>query len=109
MLLGLEDRAPDRVGRHALAIAALRVHDQQRARIEHGFRRLIGDEQPVAQKPDIGGKHTDAVRVMPREIGAHEVIGDFGGLGLVAAHAAGDEMGDGAEGAGLEGKHGRDD
>ena len=45
---------------------------------------------------------------MTGEVGPYEVIGDFGGFGLIAAHPAGNEMGDGAQGARLEGEHGSD-
>ena len=59
------------------------------------------------QQPHIGGQHADAVAVMPGQVGADQVIGDLGGLRLGAAHAGGDQVGDGVERLRRECRHGR--
>ena len=102
---GTSDGTADGIGGHALPVATASVDHQQRAGVKHSLRRLVGDEQAVGQKPHIGWQHADAMRVMAGEIGAHQMIGDFGGLGLIAAHPASDQVGDGAQCARLKGKH----
>ena len=105
VFLGLHDRPAHRVSGHALAIAPARVHHQKRPGVEHRFRRLVGHEQSIAQKTDISGQHANAMRIMAREIGTDKMIGDFGGFTLITAHAASDQMCDGAQRARLKGQH----
>ncbi len=104
-LLRAGDGAAHRVGRHALAVAAAGVDHQQSAGIQHRFRRLVGHQQPVVEQPHIGRQHADAVAVVTGQVGAHQVVGDFCGLVFFAAHPAGDQMGEGIEGLGGEGRH----
>jgi len=96
--LRAQDGAADGIGGHARTVAAAGVDHQQRAGIQHGHRRLVRHQQPIVQQFDIARQHADTMAVMPGQIGPHQMIGDLGRFRLLAAHAAGDQLGHGLQG-----------
>jgi hypothetical protein len=91
-LLGARHRGPDRFGRHALAEAAPGVAYQQCTVIDDRAKLLVRNQQPIFEQANIGREHPDPMTVMAAEIGAHEVVGDFLGLLVAAAHAGRDQF-----------------
>jgi len=73
--------------------------------VEHDDRALVAQdthpppelEPPLAHRRHIVRQHADAVRVVPGQIGVHQVAGDGGGFLGVAAGTAADRLRKGAQ------------
>ena len=85
---GALDPPSHRLLGHGLAEAARRVEHQDAARVGHRRQCLVRNQQADVEQPDIVRQHADAVAVVPREIGRHQMVGDVLRLGLAAAHGA---------------------
>src|SRR5580704_16932630 len=68
-----------------LAEAVAAVHYGHGARLDHHGERLAFDDPALAQARDVAGYTDDAVAVVAREVGTHEMPADGGGLGFGAS------------------------
>jgi hypothetical protein len=78
-----------------LAVAALAVHGQQAAAIELHFDAGVRLQPAFEHRVDVARHHADAMRVVPAQVGQHQVVGD--GLRFLALAAGGGD--DGRDGA----------
>ena len=60
---------------HHLTETARTVERQHRAGVAHHFGVLIELQLPLRQRRHVAGDHADAVRVVPGQIGLHQMIG----------------------------------
>ncbi len=92
VLLRAGDREPHRFLADRLAVAEPAVEREQRAGVELHFGVLIRPQRTELQRFDIARQHADAVRVVPHQVGEHEVRGDELRLARLAAARRDDRL-----------------
>lgn len=85
VLAGPFDADRHRVERHRLTEAVHAVDDEDGARVRHRLQFGVDDEPTRGGRADVRRDHADTVRVVPREVGGDEVVGDEARLAFVAA------------------------
>ena len=90
---------------HDLTEPGVAVEHGQRGVVDDGRHVLVDLQAPAGGSAHVGGQHADPVRIVPDEVGAHELIGHERGLPVLAAQPQAHAVDEGVKPIGVHHAH----